>query len=647
MPDDPTPQDAYERWSEAAAAVLAKGRRIEVGELPDTAEALLSYTQAGGLIVRPLYTRRDELPEPPVPGVFPYVRGSDGARDVVMGWRVTERFGDPDGARDAESVNTALLAALENGASGIWLAVGESGVDVADLSTVLNGVLFDLVPLTLDAGASGVEAADALLDLLPADHRQTPATTVSLGLAPLSSAFSGRPAVSVDDAVAVAGRAGTRARALRVDGTDFVAGGASDVQEVAFAVAAGVDLLRALTDSGLTAADALAQISFGITTTADQFLAIAKFRALRRMWARVAQVAGAPEAGAAISHAVTSLGMYTQRDPWVNMLRSTIAAFGAGVGGADQVTVLGFDAALPVSARTTSPGFSRRMARNTQLLLLEESNLGKVLDPAGGSWFVEALTDDFATAAWSLFQTVEAAGGYRAALGSGLVAEQVTASLAERDDAVAHRTVPITGVSEFPNLDEKPITTDSSAPGQTAPEATTTDGIPTATPNLVRVAHAFETLRDRSDATLADTGSRPTVLLIPVGPIAEHNARTTFVANLLAAGGIAVSNPGPLDPPMVADAVRAAGSPRVAVICAANGRYRSDGSAAIAAARDAGVPTVLIAGPSSAWPADAPAPDGFVGLGDDAVTLLTDLHEQIDPEQTDRDTTAAAGRASR
>ncbi len=617
---DPALHDAYRRWSDSAAAVLAKSRRISIDELPDTPEALLSTDLPGDLTVKPLYTRRDELTEQAVPGAFPFVRGSDADRDPIMGWRVTERFGDADAPRDPSAINDAIIDALENGASGLWLSVGADGIAVDDLAAALRGVLLDLVPVTVDAGAAGIDAARALLDLLPADHTPTLATVINLGLAPLTSAYSSRPDVDIAAAVDIAHRAGTRARTLRVDGTDFAAAGATDIQELAFSIAAGVDYLRALTDSGLRPEQALNQIGFALGVSDDQFLAIAKLRALRRLWARVADVVGAPQAGGAVTHAITSIGMFTQRDAWVNMLRSTVAAFGAGIGGADQVTVLGFDAVLPIEARMSSPAFSRRMARNTQLLLLEESNLGRVQDPAGGSWFVESLTDDVAHAAWTLFQSVERRGGYRAALEDGFIAAEISDSLAERDRAVARRTVPLTGISEFPNLDEAPLVGPDTSSSLETPVAP-------APPNLIRTAHQFEELRNASDRILAESGTRPTVLLVPLGSVAEHNGRTTFVANLLAAGGIASINPGPLNPAEIAGAVTDAGSPHVAVLCAANARYRDDGAAAMDALRTAGMSTVHVAGPPTAWPPNAATPDAFIGIGVDAIATLSGLQQ--------------------
>jgi methylmalonyl-CoA mutase len=618
--------EAYRKWSSSAAAVLAKSRRVEVDELPGDAESLLATTMADGLTIRPLYTRKDETAEPGLPGEYPFVRGADPHRDVNVGWRVTERFGDGE-TRSAAEVNEAILDAFVNGASGLWLAVGD-GVSAGDLAEVFTGVYLDLIPVTLDAGTDAVAASRAYLELrrtaqeAPVAARPTAATTGSLGLSPLTAAFSGRPTITDAEATGLAGElvdSGQAVRAFRVDGADFATAGADDSLQLALTVAAAVAHLRDLTSAGISASKALTQLTFAVSADDNQFATIAKFRALRKIWARVADVVGKREAGAAITHGVTDLSMLTQRDPWVNMLRTTIAAFGAGVGGADQVTVLGFDAAIPADLRTSGAQFSRRIARNTQLLLLEESNIGRVIDPAGGSWFVESLTDDLAASAWNIFTEIEGLGGYRTALDSGWITDKVGAALTARDDSVAHRKTSVTGVNEFPNLGEKPIEralADDSA-------------VATGTPKLARVGRAFEGLRDRSDARQEATGARPQVLMIPLGSVAEHNGRTTFVANLLASGGIDAVNPGPVTAEEVAGHV-ASTPTSVAVLCGTKKRYAEDGPAVLAAARAAGLSTVLLAGPASEWPDPENAPDGALKVGIDAIATLTGLVDQLE-----------------
>ena len=376
------------------------------------------------------------------------------------------------------------------------------------------------------------------------DDDQRARLSIDLGADPLTAPFSERSAANIADVVATAAKVTSYAggvRAITVDGPALHNLGASASWELAGAVAAGVAYLRLLGEAGLSVPDSLRQISFRLAADDDQFMTVAKFRVLRRLWARVAEVVGEPDAGAARVHAVTSMPMMAQRDPWVNMLRTTVAAFGAGVGGADTVLVQPFDAAIPGGLPGTAAGFARRIARNTQLLLLEESHLGRVLDPAGGSWFVEDLTEQLAEQAWEHFQQIEAHGGFAEA--RDFVAGQIAEVRDRRTDDINHRRTALTGVNEYPNLDESPLPhRDSST-------------------TIQRYAAGFEALRDRSDAYLEKTGSRPKVLLLPLGPLAEHNIRATFAANLLASGGIEAVNPGAVEAAGVADAVSAAGGP--------------------------------------------------------------------------------------
>lgn len=602
---------AYAQWQNAVAGVLAKSRRVDPAELGPEPQRLLETVTYDDVTVNPLYGVRDERPEAPLPGEFPYVRGASATRDVNAGWLVSARFGDANAA----AVNERILAGLENGVSALWLQVGGQNLPVGDLAAALDKVLLDLAPITLDAGTDVVPAADALYALLDArtDVADRTAVRIALGAAPLTSAFSGRVDITVADAIVLAAAAADRAetvRALTVDGTAFHNAGASDTEELGAAIAAGLDYLRELVTAGHTAAAALGQIEFRFAATDDQFQTIAKFRAGRQLWARIAQVVGAAGEGNAPQHAVTSAAMMTQRDPWVNMLRTTLAAFGAGVGGADSVTVLPFDVALPTGVLDASEVFAERIARNTQLLLLEESNLGRVLDPGAGSWYVEELTAQVAAKAWEFFQRIEAAGGYRAALDAGVISERIAATRARRDADIAHRRTSVTGVNEFPNLGENPLPADVADSGAFA----------------ARYAAPFEALRDRSDAFLAATGARPTVLLAPLGPVAEHNVRSTFASNLLASGGIDAVNPGPLELDTIVQAVADSGA-TIAVLCGTDTRYGSDAGPAVAALRAAGISTVLLAGPEKAvGDVEGEArPDGFLTAKIDAIAALTDL----------------------
>ncbi|WP_171512403.1 methylmalonyl-CoA mutase small subunit [Mycolicibacterium fortuitum] len=601
------------QWRTAVAGVLAKSNRRDVADLPAEPERLLDSQTYEGFAIRPLYTTLDATPESALPGQWPFVRGGDALRDVKSGWRVVESFPAVPGT-DVGTVNGAVLVALTEGASALHLRVGgEDGISLNELDRLLDGVFLDLVPVIFDGVASTEHnlagIAEAVLPLLKdLDEDQRSRLSIDLGADPLTAQLSGKSAADEADLLATvskfAGYAGG-VRAVTVDGPAFHNLGSSAAWELAGSIAAAVSYLRILTDGGVSAADALRQISFRYAADDDQFMTIAKLRVARQLWARVAEVVGAAEHGAARIHAVTSLPMMTQRDPWVNMLRTTLAAFSAGVGGADTVQVHPFDAAIPGGREGTSTSFARRIARNTQLLLLEESHIGQVLDPAGGSWFVEDLTAQLAEQAWAHFQDIEARGGFVAA--RDYIAAQIAEVAERRRDDIAHRRTAITGVNEFPNLDEKPL-----------PQAASASSI-------ARYAAGFEALRDRSDAFLASTGARPKVLLLPLGPLAEHNIRTTFASNLLASGGIEAINPGTVEAAAIAAAVADAGAPTVALLCGTDARYGAEASDAVAAARAAGIRQVLLAGPEKAVSEAVSKPDGYLTAKIDAVEALSNL----------------------
>ena len=615
------PAEGRVRWRTAVAGVLAKSTRRDADQLGPEPDRLLDSPTYEGFAIRPLDTALDELPEPPLPGEWPYLRGGDALRDVKSGWKVAEALPATRVAGVvADEVNAAVLAGLAEGVSALLIRVGESGVEPAQLEKVLDGVYLSMAPVILDAGADYRTACDALLELVAeveADQRAT--LSIDLGADPLTASLSERPAPAIREVVDVAKRvAGSHGvRAITVDGPSFHNLGANATWELAGSVAAAVAYLRLLTESGLPVAQALTQISFRLAADDDQFMTIAKVRALRQLWARVAEVVGEPESGAAIVHAETSLPMMTQRDPWVNMLRTTLAAFGAGVGGADTVLVYPFDVAIPGGFPGMATSFARRMARNIQLLLLEESHVGRILDPAGGSWFVEDLTEQLAQQAWQHFQAIEKHGGFADA--GDYITGQIGEIAAQRADDVAHRRTAITGVNEYPNLTEPALPQNDS---QHSPLAAGT---------LARYAAAFETLRDRSDAYLDRTGSRPQALLLPLGPLAEHNIRTTFAANLLASGGIEAVNPGTVDADGVARAVADAGSPSVAVICGTDSRYGTEAAAIVEAARTAGVAHICLAGPQKAVAETDPEqqPDEFLTMKINAVDSLSSLLSRL------------------
>ncbi|MGW9121612.1 methylmalonyl-CoA mutase small subunit [Streptomyces sp. NPDC055663] len=602
------PAPAHEQWQHLVEGVLRKSGKEAAGP---AAEEALSTTVEDGLITRPLYTPRDSAPDAGYPGFAPFTRGSKAEGNAAGGWDVRQRHTLPDPAR----LNEALLADLENGVTSLWLTVGgAAGVPVSALAGALDGVYLDLAPVVLDAGDETDAAARELLRICAERGIDLGSVRGNLGADPFGQAARSGAEPDPSEAVHWAQRCAREfpgLRALTVDALPYHEAGGSAAEELGASLATGVALLRALTDAGLSIEDACGQLEFRYAATADQFLTIAKLRAARRLWSRVAEVCGAAGAGAQRQHAVTSSVMMTRRDPWVNMLRTTLACLGAGVGGADSVTVLPFDHALGLP-----DAFARRIARNTSTILLEESHLARVIDPAGGSWYVERLTAELADAAWSFFQEIERSGGQAAALRSGMIGERLAATWAARSKDLARRKEPITGVSEFPQLAERPVEREPSPAGPAAP-----GGLP-----RVRRDEAFEALRVRSDAHLAATGQRPKVFLAALGPAAAHTARASFAANLFQAGGIEpVHDPVSVDATTAADAFRAGGA-TVACLCSSDALYAEQAEAVAGALRSAGAERVFLAG----RPGEYAGVDEYVFAGSDVVAVLSSLLDRMD-----------------
>jgi len=591
LPDDELllaaefPPPTHEQWQRLVAGVLRKSGR----EVPDAeAERALSTALEDGLRIFPLYSARDRAPDPGLPGFAPFVRGGRAEGNTPGGWDVRQLHTVAD-AR-------AVLADLESGVTSLWLSVGEgAGIPVDALDGALDGVYLDLAAVILDAGDRTEQAAARLLGLYQDRDVAPELARGNLGADPLG--HRARTGQSYD-AAAVAGLARLCAdrypglRAFTVDALPYHEAGGSAAQELGCSLATAVAYLRELTAAGLTVEEACAQLEFRYAATADQFLTVAKLRAARRLWARVAEVCGAGQAGAQRQHVVTSPVMMTRRDPWVNMLRTTVAALAAGVGGADAVTVLPFDHALGLP-----DAFARRIARNTSVVLIEESHLARVIDPAGGSWYVERLTDELARAAWEFFQEIERAGGQAQALRSGMVEERLSATWAVRSRRLAERREPVTGVSEFPHLAEKPVVREPApAPAR--------GGLP-----RVRRDEAFEALRARSDRHLAATGSRPRVHLTTIGPPAAHTARLTFAANLFQAGGIET---------VTGTAFEESGAAEVC-LCSSDTLYEEQADTVARALRTAGARHVFLAGRPAAYA----GADTYVFAGCDAVSVLS------------------------
>jgi methylmalonyl-CoA mutase len=301
--------------------------------------------------------------------------------------------------------------------------------------------------------------------------------------------------------------------------------------------------------------------------------------------------------------------MMTRRDPWNNILRGTLACFAAGVGGADAITVRPFDAALG-----RPDVLALRIARNTHAVLAEESYVARVIDPAGGSWYVENLTEALAQRAWAWFQEIERAGGLSAAIRSGMVADRIAASRDARRAALAHRREAVTGVTEFPLTGETLLSRPAAA---ARPQD---GGLP-----RIRWAQWHEELRDRADAYTQSTGTPPTVALILVGSPRAAASRAAAVTALLAPAGIAAvtADPGRPDP--------VPWHLPVAVLCCADDASSDDVTAAVARLRAAGASRVILAAPPDTGP--VAAVDDIIAGDTDVLALARRTLDALDVPQ--------------
>jgi methylmalonyl-CoA mutase len=542
---DPEDRYAREDWEKAAAAVLRKTGGLRDGDSDTDVWDRLAARTLDGIPVSPLGT----------PQLVEDLKTS-GRPDRTGDWDIRAHLT----VTDPKHANEAALVDLENGVTSLWL---EATPD-SDLATVLEGVLLDLAPVALDGIAPDAFLAYAgSRTLHPATNLGTPAGEAT------------------GDAARAALDAGVHG--FVVDATRVHDRGASDVQELAWSMATGASYLRTLVDAGVDLDDAARLLEFRYAATDDQFPTIAKLRAARRLWARVLELSEATER-AQRQHVVTSRPMMSKYDPWVNMLRTTVAAFAAGVGGADAVTVLPFDSTLGLPDT-----FGRRIARNTSSLLISESHVARVTDPAGGAYAVEKHTDDVARAAWEVFGRLED--------GESLDA-MIERTVERRNREVATRRRPLTGLSEFPNLGE--------ARPERRPDPTASE--------VHRYGAAFEALRD-------EPAPSP-VFLATMGTVAAHTARATFATNLFAAGGVRVEAAGATEG--VADVLAAYDGQAVVCLAGADPTYAEWGPDLVTALREAGARHVILAGK----PGDIEVDDSCA-VGVDALDFLRRTREQL------------------
>lgn len=543
-------------------------------------------------------------------------------------WTVLQRID----LRDPIEANKQALRDLENGATGLTLifpgAAGDYGFALPAskqaLAQALDQVWLDAVEIELDIGPLANDAPLWLAEIAKERGIEPAKTTFRFGFDPLGAiALHGKSAAPWKEIapkfaslINDLSKRGFKGRFAAADGRIVHAAGGAEAQELAYVLACALEYMRALEAGGMLLSEARQAIFFRLAADSDQFLTVSKFRALRKLWARVEEAASLPPESIFIS-AETAWRMTTKRDPNVNMLRMTMAVAGAGFGGANAISVLPHTTALGLP-----DGFARRVARNTQTILLEESNLFRVGDPAAGAGSIEALTTELCESAWKLFQEIEAAGGLARALDAGLLQQKVAETRAARERSIAMRKDAITGTSEFPNigetkeavLDDKPANPLIPFPDVSEPLA------------RMRLAEPFESLRDAAERMK----ERPKVFLANLGKATDFTARSTFARSLFEAGGIAaVQSEGLSSMEEAVGAFKASGA-KLACICSSDEVYAAQAEATAKALKDAGA-SVWLAGRGGVREAayKAAGVSGFVYAGCDAIAVLKEAHKQF------------------
>lgn len=689
-----------ESWRKSVDKVLA-GADFEKKLVTPTLE---------GIAVQPLYTEADwsgQGDRAGFAGAPPYRRGSLAIGRSGSHWDLRVKVDHPDPAQ----ARADIAGAQKRGLKSLWLKldrqartgralaqsdqdIGAACVNAAQLGELLAGLSLERTPISIDAGGNALAVAACLVATAKARGVSTAQLDGLLNADPLGALASDGTlpsslASALEQLAALAAWTAERApklRAVTVSLAPYHDAGAHAAQELAIGLATGVAYLRAMTAAGLSISQAARQVAFSVPVGSDLFMEIAKLRALRQCWSQVvAACGGDADDQRAVVHAFTSTRTKSQRDPWVNMLRETTEAFAAAVGGADAITTAGFDRAIG-----PSDDFARRIGENVQVILDEEAHVTQVADPAGGSYYVEQLTDALAERGWQLFQKIESEGGIADALTSGRVAALLEETAKARAASIAKRKQAITGVSEFAHVAEEPVV--RAAPdwnaiakvreaalkagvsddavakpldaaraagitsranalacvdkaievaaagaslGQLACALAGQDGpVRIAALPVRRDAAVFEALRDKADAIAKKTGQRPSVFLANLGPIPQHKARSQFASGFFAAGGfIAVDNDG-FDTADKAAAAYAAAKAPIAVLCGSDDAYTTWVAELTPLLKKAGARRVVLAGRPATPELEAQYKQAgvtdFIFMGADVAKITGEMLAQVE-----------------
>jgi len=652
------PADAS-RWLGLVEKVLAGRGATSPARSPDDPLKALETPTLDGFSVKPLY--RQDGPGRQIPS----------NRAVPGRWTVFQRVDHPD----VDIANHLAHADLDGGADGLELifpgsirsvGFGIHAESLDDIDRLLADIDLAVTPLRIDAGYESRFAVAFIAALIERRGIDPAAVEITVMSDPIANMMSQgmlrydmeRVTGYRDDIVAACARRGLTVGIDPIDARSVHGAGGSTAQELAYAMSRGIEMLRTRERHGYDLERVAGSMICAMSLDADQFTTIAKLRAVRRLWSCVMQACDLPDVPLRL-HGQAAWRMMARTDPWVNILRNAVAAAAGGLGGVDSMTLLPFT--LPLGL---PDAFARRIARNTQLVLIEESGLGHVQDPAAGSGYVEALTDQLCEAAWGLFKEIEREGGLQKSLAAGAFQARVAQASADRARQAATRKAPILGVSEFPLLKEVParvlspaVTSisdsgqvlDLPAPGdgrhseamiaEALSGATFADFAVTAdaavqqimplTPE--RTAEPFERLRAASDRRYDETGHRPAVYLATIGSPAAFSARAGFAENAFAAGGIqAAGGAGSVAIEALAERFEQSGAD-IACICGTDKAYAEEAEVMARALKSAGARMVLLAGRPGDRQADwqAAGIDSFLYAGCDILARLEAVHAAI------------------
>jgi len=534
-------------------------------------EKKLVWKTPEGISVRPYY-RAEHISALPyigsMPGQYPFVRGN---KTLDNSWQIRQCIE----ASDIREANRIAVDALAKGTTALSLDVSEVESTV-DLEMLLKNVPLD----STDIHFYGSRNYPSLLNQLVEFGKK-----VNFNLKEFKGSFDFDPISyvllrgdfyhheSVDlgqafDLITLGSKIAPKLRFISINGQYIHNSGGNIIQELAFAMASASEYAAILTGKGLTADEILPRLNFIFSAGSNYFMEIAKFRAARMLWARIAEQYKPNDKKALQCYvqAITSNWNKTVYDPYVNMLRSTTEAMAAAVAGVDSITVNPFDTPF-----READEFSRRIARNQQILLKEEAYLDKVIDPAAGSYYIEQLTESLAVHTWDLFLKIEHMGGMLQAVKDGFVQDEVEKNAAARRQDVANRRLVLLGTNQHPNQDERmleKIQEEPDSENEIAAEATKYKTL-----TLGRAADAFEDLRLATEIFMDAGNKQPEVFLFTMGNLAMRKARASFSSGFFACAGYRIiDNAGFGNVEEGVEAVKDQ-SPEIVVICSSDEEY--------------------------------------------------------------------------